>query len=163
MTITKYTYDNLAGTGFKWHPVTNEGDVLFYPCGDLKGVKAFVEAYGDLIADQQADEENNYGLAFYACGYNGKAPTSYQKAPIISTLGGSSHYYVENESSGRFSFIKAETFEQLTRHANFKNANLFIRPMHGREDWSNTISHEERENKTYFKINNKSDIEDFLD
>lgn len=91
-----------------------------------------------------------------------KAPTSYQKAPIISTLGGPSHYYVENESSGRFSFVKAETFEQLTRHANLKNANLFIRPMHGREDWSNTISHEERENKTYFKINNKSDIEDFL-
>ena len=85
------------------------------------------------------------------------------KAPIISTLGGPSHYYVENESSGRFSFVKAETFEQLTRHANFKNSNLFIRPMHGREDWSNTISHEERENKTYFKINNKSDIEDFLD
>ena len=84
-----------------------------------------------------------------------KAPTSYQKAPIISTLGGPSHYYVENESSGRFSFV--------TRHANFKNSNLFIRPMHGREDWSNTISHEERENKTYFKINNKSDIEDFLD
>ena len=32
-----------------------------------------MEAYGDLIADQQADEENNYGLAFYACGYDGKA------------------------------------------------------------------------------------------
>lgn len=93
MTITKYTYDNLAGTGFQWHPVTDEGEVLFYPCGELKGVKAFVEACGDLIEDQQADEEHNYGLAFYA---------------------------------------------------------------------SNTISHEERENKTYFKINNKSDIEDFL-
>ena len=49
-----------------------------------------------------------------------KAPTSYQKAPIISTLGGPSHYYVENESSGRFSFVKAETFEQLTRHVNLK-------------------------------------------
>ena len=60
MTITKYTYDNLAGTGFQWHPVTDEGEVLFYPCGDL-------------IADQQADEKNNYGLAFYACGYDGKA------------------------------------------------------------------------------------------
>ena len=31
-----------------------------------------MEACGDLIADQQADE-NNYGLAFYACGYDGKA------------------------------------------------------------------------------------------
>lgn len=60
MTITKYTYDNLAGTGFQWHPVTDEGDVLFYPCGDL-------------IEDQLADKENNYGLAFYACGYDGKA------------------------------------------------------------------------------------------
>lgn len=30
MTITKYTYDNLAGTGFQWHPVTNEGDVLLF-------------------------------------------------------------------------------------------------------------------------------------
>lgn len=52
MTITKYTYDNLAGTGFQWHPVTDEGEVLFYPCGELKGVKAFVEACGDLIEDQ---------------------------------------------------------------------------------------------------------------
>ena len=71
--IKKYIYENIANTGFKWHPVTNEGDVLFYPCGDLKGVKAFVEAYGDVIEDQQADEENNYGLAFYVCGYDGKA------------------------------------------------------------------------------------------
>ena len=39
----------------------------------LKGVKAFVEAYGDVIEDQQADKENNYGLAFYVCGYDGKA------------------------------------------------------------------------------------------
>lgn len=72
MTIKKYVYENLAGTGFMWHPVTDEGDVLFYPCGELKGVKAFVEACGDIIADKLADE-NNYGLAFYACGYNGKA------------------------------------------------------------------------------------------
>lgn len=74
MTITKYTYENVAGAGFMWHPVTNEGDVLYYPCGEnLKDVKAFVEACGDLIADKLADEENSYGLAFYACGYDGKA------------------------------------------------------------------------------------------
>lgn len=48
MTITKFTYDNIAGSGFKWHPVTNEGDVLFYPCGTLKGVKAF-RAYLELL------------------------------------------------------------------------------------------------------------------
>lgn len=74
MTITNYVQENIAGTGLKWHPVTDEGDVLYYPCGEnLEGVKAFVEACGDLIADQQADEKNNYGLAFYACGYDGKA------------------------------------------------------------------------------------------
>ena len=60
MTITKYVYENFTGTGFMWHPVTEEGDVLFYPCGDL-------------IEYQQEDEGNNYGLAFYACGYNGQA------------------------------------------------------------------------------------------
>lgn len=73
MKITKYTYENIAGTGFMWHPVTDEGEVLFYPCGNLKGVKAFVEACGDLLEYQEEDEENNYGLAFYACGYNGQA------------------------------------------------------------------------------------------
>ena len=73
MTITNYVQENIAGTGFMWHPVTNEGDVLFYPCGNLKGVKAFVEACGDLIEEKLADEEHNYGLAFYACGYDSKA------------------------------------------------------------------------------------------
>lgn len=71
--ITKYIYENIAGAGFQWHPVTAEGDVLYYPCGELKGVKAFVEACGNIIADKLADEENSYGLAFYACGYDGKA------------------------------------------------------------------------------------------
>lgn len=72
--ITKYVYENIAGTGFMWHPVTDEGDVLFYPCGEnLEAVKAFVEACGDIIADKLEDTEHNYGLAFYACGYDGKA------------------------------------------------------------------------------------------
>ena len=71
--IKKYIYENLANTGFKWHPVTDEGEILFYPCGNLKGVKAFVAECSDLIADKLADDENNYGLAFYACGYDGKA------------------------------------------------------------------------------------------
>lgn len=78
--IKKYIYENIANTGFKWHPVTDEGEILFYPCGNLKGVKAFVEACGDLIEDQQADDENNYGLAFYACGYNGKAQQDFIKS-----------------------------------------------------------------------------------
>lgn len=78
--IAKYIYENIAGTGFMWHPVTDEGEILFYPCGDLKGVKAFVEACGDIIADKLADEANNYGLAFYACGYNGEAQQAFIKS-----------------------------------------------------------------------------------
>lgn len=78
--IAKYIYENIAGTGFMWHPVTDEGEILFYPCGDLKGVKAFVEACGDIIADKLADEANNYGLAFYACGYNGEAQQDFIKS-----------------------------------------------------------------------------------
>lgn len=34
--IKKYIYENIANTGFKWHPVTDEGEILFYPCGNLK-------------------------------------------------------------------------------------------------------------------------------
>lgn len=48
MAITNYVHENIAGTGLKWHPVTDEGDVLYYPCGEnLEDVKAFVEACGD--------------------------------------------------------------------------------------------------------------------
>ena len=60
------TWLGLASSG-------TQSQTRVYPCGNLKGVKAFVEACGDLIADKLEDEENNYGLAFYACGYNGQA------------------------------------------------------------------------------------------
>lgn len=73
MEITKYVYGDLTGFGFNWHPVTNEGEILVYPCGDLKGVKEFVAEYKDLLEIQREDTDNNYGLAFYECGYNGKA------------------------------------------------------------------------------------------
>lgn len=69
------------------------------------------------------------------------------------------NYYVENQK-GDFAIVEVELMEQVKKTD--KDLLAFIRPMHGREDWSNTISHEERENKTYFKINNRSDIEDFL-
>lgn len=72
MEITKYTYENLTGFGFNWHPVTDDDEILVYPCGDLKGVKEFVAEYKDLLEIQYNSDEN-YGLAFYECGYNGKA------------------------------------------------------------------------------------------
>nr|DAK40928.1 MAG TPA: hypothetical protein [Bacteriophage sp.] len=42
MEITKYVYEDLTGFGFNWHPVTDDGEILVYPCGDFKGVKEFV-------------------------------------------------------------------------------------------------------------------------
>jgi gp17 len=72
MEITKYVYEDLTGFGFNWHPVTDDGEILVYPCGDLKGVKEFVAEYKDLL-EIQHNSDDNYGLAFYECGYNGQA------------------------------------------------------------------------------------------
>lgn len=47
MTITKYVYENIANTGFKWHPVTDEGEILFYPCGNLKAQQDFIESWAE--------------------------------------------------------------------------------------------------------------------
>lgn len=73
MNIQKYIYDDLTGFGHNWHLVTDEGEILVYPCGELKGVKEFIAECGDLLDEQRDDMRNNYGLAFYACGYNGQA------------------------------------------------------------------------------------------
>lgn len=72
MEITKYVYEDLTGFGFNWHPVTDDDEILLYPCGDLKGVKEFVAEYKDLL-EIQHNSDDNYGLAFYECGYNGQA------------------------------------------------------------------------------------------
>ena len=33
----------------------------------------------DVTVDQLMDSDNNYGLAFYACGYDGQAQTAFQQ------------------------------------------------------------------------------------
>ena len=73
MNIRGYRYEDLTGFGHNWHPVTEDGEVLVYPCGELKGVMEFITECGDLLDEQREDMDNNYGLAFYACGYNGQA------------------------------------------------------------------------------------------
>lgn len=43
-------------------------------CGkDKDKVEATAKDLIDLVQEQIADTENNYGLAFYACGYDGEA------------------------------------------------------------------------------------------
>ena len=72
MEISKYVYEDITGFGYNWHPVTDDDEILVYPCGDLKGVKEFVAEYKDLL-EIQLNSEDNFRLAFYECGYNGKA------------------------------------------------------------------------------------------
>lgn len=40
---------------------------------DKEKVEATTKDLIDLVQEQIADTENNYGLAFYACGYDGEA------------------------------------------------------------------------------------------
>lgn len=51
MAITNYVHENIAGTGLKWHPVTDEGDVLYYPCGenleDVKAQQEFIDSWAE--------------------------------------------------------------------------------------------------------------------
>lgn len=39
---------------------------------------------------------------------------------------------------------------------------VFIRPMHGEENWDRTIEHEQGSNKTYYVLDDVEDFEDFL-
>lgn len=44
--IEKYIYENIANTGFKWHPVTDEheqgGDKVYYVLDDLEDIEDFL-------------------------------------------------------------------------------------------------------------------------
>ena len=71
----KYVYRH-SPLGRNWHVVI-DGDELFYPCGELKLLRDFVKENLDIILEQIDDTENNYGLAFYACGYDGQAQTNF--------------------------------------------------------------------------------------
>lgn len=44
----------------------------FYPFGSFEGVREFTRSNLDLLLDKMSSDDN-YGLAFYACGYNGDA------------------------------------------------------------------------------------------
>lgn len=90
-----------------------------------------------------------------------KAPTSYRKAPLISILGGPSHYYVENYYGGKFALVEAALLPKLEGRKDSLGTPLFIRPMHGEENWDKTINHEEQFDKIYCVLD-KSNIEDFL-
>lgn len=70
----KYVYEKTQ-LGYGWQ-VALDGQKLFYPFGELKGVKRFVQENLDILI-QKLESEENYGIAFYACGYNEQSQQEY--------------------------------------------------------------------------------------
>lgn len=71
----KYVFKQTAA-GWNWHPVI-DGQFLFYPHGTLYGVRQFVRGHMDAINDY-INSEDNLGLGFHVCGYDGQAQTQFQ-------------------------------------------------------------------------------------
>lgn len=71
----KYVFKQTAA-GWNWHPVI-DGQFLFYPHGTLYGVRQFVQGHMDAINDY-INSEDNLGLGFHVCGYDGQAQTQFQ-------------------------------------------------------------------------------------
>ena len=62
--------------GWNWHPVIDD-QVLFYPHGDLRGVQQFVNENISAI-ENYLNADDNLGLSFYVCGYDGKAQNHFR-------------------------------------------------------------------------------------
>ena len=72
----KYVFRQTV-VGWNGHPVIDD-QVLFYPHGTLNGVRQFVDAHIDDLHDYINSDEN-YGLGFYVCGYDGESQLQFQK------------------------------------------------------------------------------------
>lgn len=66
MISAKYDYRGFYIATVDGHETTIFGE-------DKAKVEATAKDLIDLVQEQIADSENNYGLAFYACGYDGEA------------------------------------------------------------------------------------------
>ena len=67
--VTKST---VLGEGWGVVITTKDGEEFspFYPFGTFEGVREFTRSNLDLLLDKMSSDDN-HGLAFYACGYNG--------------------------------------------------------------------------------------------
>lgn len=70
----KYVYNNTP-LGWTWQ-LEIDGHRPFYPCGNIKGLMKFVKEDLNILLDKM-NSDDNYGLAFHACGYNGQAQQDY--------------------------------------------------------------------------------------
>lgn len=68
----RYRYEKTV-LGWNYH-VVNEKDnrTMFHPnAKELKDLKRFCAANKDIL-EEKMESESNYGLAFFACGYDGQ-------------------------------------------------------------------------------------------
>lgn len=70
----KYVY-NRTPFGWAWQ-LEIDGYRPFYPCGSIKGLMKFVKEDLGVLLDKISSDDN-YGLAFHACGYNGQSQQDY--------------------------------------------------------------------------------------
>lgn len=81
MIIDEY-FVSFEKIGSNFEPVVKFDDgVIAYPTmssTNKQALECYVNWYIDEIYEQATDQENNYGLLFYACGYNGNLQTRLQ-------------------------------------------------------------------------------------
>ena len=85
-----------------------------------------------------------------------------EKDNAVREPGGPSHYYVENNYSGQFALVEAALLPKLEGCKDSLGTPLFIRPMHGEENWDRTIEHEQGSDKADCVLDDLESIEDFL-
>lgn len=80
--ITDEYFLTIKKVGKEFEPVVKFDDgVIAYPTmssTNKQALECYVNWYIDEIYEQATDNENNYGLLFYACGYNGNEQTEYK-------------------------------------------------------------------------------------
>lgn len=71
------------------------------------------------------------------------------------------YYYVERTYRGVFAIVEQNILE-MVQQSSTDSEDVFIRPMHEKENWDKTIEHEQRGDKQYMVISDEEDVEDFL-
>ena len=107
------------------------------------------------------EDASHTGLTQIAAVEDEKEVFDQEKDNAVREPGGPSHYYVENNYSGQFALVEAALLPKLEGRKDSLGTPLFIRPMHGEENWDKTINHEEQFDKIYCVLD-ESNIEDFL-
>lgn len=108
------------------------------------------------------EDASHTGLTQIAAVEAEKEVFDQEKANAVREPGGPSHYYVENNYSGQFALVEAALLPKLEGCKDSLGTPLFIRPMHGEENWDRTIEHEQGSDKTYCVLDDLESIEDFL-